>query len=150
MARLSTTYSLWHVRWTSDFDVSPAEHCSVHLFKSQLSSFGYFVLHKSESFVFLGDGIPRHVDGLDWSEWKKRCANRVFFQLEGDAADVNSTRWTRNLSEWSQSVKINDESSSLNQILLAKLWVFLIWLEFIWNVTTRTLQLSTSPFVSHH
>lgn len=76
------SYRLWHVGRPPNFDVSSAKHGTVHLLQSQLRSLRNLILDEGEAFVLLRDRIPRHVDRLDWSEWKKSGADCVLLQLE--------------------------------------------------------------------
>lgn len=76
------SYRLRHVGRPPNFDVSSAKHGTVHLLQSQLRSLRDLILDEGEAFVLLRDRIPRHVDRLDWSKWKKRGADCVLLQLE--------------------------------------------------------------------
>jgi len=77
---------------TYNFDVSAANHDTIHLFQSQLCSLWNVVLNKCKSFMFLCNWIPRHVNGLNRTKWKKGLSYCIFLQLKTDAANVNSER----------------------------------------------------------
>lgn len=75
---------------THHFDISSAQHHAIHLLQGQLCGLGDVVLHECEALVFLRDGIPGHVDGLDGAEGKEGLSYRVLLELETDAAYVYS------------------------------------------------------------